>query len=96
MKRIKNNEKCVFHYVKLKNQLHFSTNLQNMEQHTGGRWLIHATKHRQDNQWKAWYPSAEYHSLEYKFDIKEFETSPELILLKPKIVDKHSTRLPVF
>ena len=25
-------------------------NFQNLDQHTGGKWLIHATKRRKDNQ----------------------------------------------
>ena len=37
-------------YVKLTNQLLFETNLQKLNQHTEGKWLIHGTKHRKDNQ----------------------------------------------
>ena len=28
----------------------FKLDFQNVDQHTGGKWLIHRTKHRQDNQ----------------------------------------------
>ena len=26
---------------------------QKVDQHTGGKWLIHGTKHRKDNQWQS-------------------------------------------
>ena len=29
---------------------HFKLDLQKVEQHTGGNWLIHSTKRRKDNQ----------------------------------------------
>ena len=29
---------------------HFKLDFQKMDQHTGGKWLIHATKHHKDNQ----------------------------------------------
>ena len=29
---------------------HFKLNFQNVDQHTGGKWLIHDTKRRKDNQ----------------------------------------------
>ena len=50
MKRIKNNEEKVLHYIRLTDQLSFKTDFQNMDQHTGGKWLIHSTKHCKDNQ----------------------------------------------
>ena len=28
----------------------FKFNFQKVDQHTGGKWLIHRTKHRKDNQ----------------------------------------------
>ena len=37
-------------YVKLTNPLSFQIDFQMVYQHTGGKWLIHATKHGQDNQ----------------------------------------------
>ena len=49
-RRIKNNEKGVFHYIKLTNQLSFKTCFQNVDQHTGGKWLIPSTKHQKNNQ----------------------------------------------
>ena len=39
-----------FCYVKLTKQLSFKTYFQKMDQHSGGKWLIHGTKHRKDNQ----------------------------------------------
>ena len=47
-----NNQKqqqIVFPYVKLTN-LHFKLEFQKVDQHTGGKWLIHGTKRRNDNQ----------------------------------------------
>ena len=35
-----------------------------MDQHTGGKWLIHGTKHRKDNQLQ---------SREFKDDMKEYD-----------------------
>ena len=43
-------DEVVFPYVKLTNQLLFKAIFQNVDQHTGGKWLIHGTKHREDNQ----------------------------------------------
>ena len=44
-----------------------------MDQHTGGRWLIHGTKHHKDNQLESLELPAEYPSIESKHDIKESE-----------------------
>ena len=30
--------------------LHFKLDFQKVDQHTGGKWLIHGTKRRKDNQ----------------------------------------------
>ena len=38
------------YYVKPTAQLLFKSHYQKMDQHAGGKWLIHATKHRKDNQ----------------------------------------------
>ena len=47
-----NNKKKTFNflYVKLTKQLSFSINFQKVNQHTGGKWLIHGTKRHKDNQ----------------------------------------------
>ena len=34
----------------LQTYYHFKLDLQKVDQHTGGKWLIHGTKHRKDNQ----------------------------------------------
>ena len=42
-----------------------------MEQHTGGKWLIHGTKRHKDNQLQSLEIPVEYPSRECKHDIKE-------------------------
>ena len=44
-----------------------------MDQHTGGKWLIHGTKRRNDNQLQSLEPPVEYPSKEYKHGIKGSE-----------------------
>ena len=34
----------------LQTYYHFKLDFQKVDQHTGGKWLIHGTKHRKDNQ----------------------------------------------
>ena len=34
----------------LQNYYHFKLDFQKVDQHTGGKWLIHSTKRRKDNQ----------------------------------------------
>ena len=34
----------------LQTYYHFRLDLKNVDQHTGGKWLIHGTKRRKDNQ----------------------------------------------
>ena len=43
---------------------------QKVDQHAGGKWLIHDTKRRKDNQLQSLKPSAEYPSLVAKCDIR--------------------------
>ena len=43
-------KKNVFPYVKLQTYYHFKLDFQKVNQHTGGKWLIHGTKRRKDNQ----------------------------------------------
>ena len=38
------------HCVKFTYPLSFQTRIPKVDQHTGGKWLIHGTKHRKDNQ----------------------------------------------
>ena len=37
------------HCVKFTYPLSFQTRIPKVDQHTGGKWLIHGTKHRKDN-----------------------------------------------
>ena len=46
---------------------------QNVDQHTRGKWLIHGPKRHKDNQLQSPNSTVEYHSREYKHDIKESE-----------------------
>ena len=55
----------------LQTYYHFKLDFQQVDQHTGGRWLIHGTKRRQDNQLQSLELPLEYHSRECKHDIKE-------------------------
>ena len=43
-------QKIVFPYVKLRTYYYFKLDFQKVDQHTGGKWLIHGTKRRKDNQ----------------------------------------------
>ena len=38
------------HCIKFTYPLSFQTRIPKVDQHTGGKWLIHGTKHRKDNQ----------------------------------------------
>ena len=40
----------IIHYVKSTAQLFFKFDYQKVDQHAGGKWLIHDTKRRKDNQ----------------------------------------------
>ena len=55
----------------LQTYYHFKKAFQNVEQHTEGKWLIHGTKRRKDNQLQTWNSPVEYPSRECKHDIKE-------------------------
>ena len=52
---------------------YFKLDFQNVDQHTGGKWLIHGTKRRKDNQLQSLELPVEYPSRECKHDIKEFK-----------------------
>ena len=41
---------------------HFKLDFQKADQHTGGEWLTHGTKHHKDNRLQTWNFPAEYHS----------------------------------
>ena len=34
---------------------HFKLDFEKVDQHTGGKWLIHGTKRRKDNQYNTFY-----------------------------------------
>ena len=50
----------------LQGNFHLKLDFQNVDQHTGGKWLIHDTKHSKDNRLESW----EYSSSVYKFYLK--------------------------
>ena len=50
---------------------YFKLDFQNVDEHTGGKWLIHGTKRRKDNQLQSLELLVEYPSRECKHDIKE-------------------------
>ena len=43
-------QKIVFLMSNLQTYYHLKLDLQIVDQHTGGKWLIHGTKRRKDNQ----------------------------------------------
>ena len=48
-----NNQKqqnVVFFMSNLQTYYHFKLDFQKVDQHAGGKWLIHGTKRRKDNQ----------------------------------------------
>ena len=56
----------------LQTYYHFKLDFQKVDQHAGGKWLIHGTKRRKDNQLESLEHSLlGYPSRECKHDIKE-------------------------
>ena len=55
----------------LQTYYHFELDFQKVDQHTGGKWLIHGTKRHKNNQLQSLEPPVEYSSRECKHDIKE-------------------------
>ena len=47
---IKNNKKLFSLMSNLQTYYHFKLDFQKVDQHTAGKWLIHGTKRRKDNQ----------------------------------------------
>ena len=45
-----NNRKKISLMLNLQTYYHFKLNFQKVDQHTGGKWLIHGTKRLKDNQ----------------------------------------------
>ena len=54
----------------LQTYYHFKLDFQKVDIHTEGKWLIHGTKHRKDNQLQSLNSPVEYPSRECKHDIK--------------------------
>ena len=50
----------------------FKFDFQKVDQHAGGKWLIHDTKRRKDNQLQAWNSPAKYPSWVARCDQKGF------------------------
>ena len=46
----KQQKSCFPSCQKLQTYYHFKLDFQKVDQHTGGKWLIHGTKRRKDNQ----------------------------------------------
>ena len=55
-----------------------------MDKHTAGKWLIHGTKRRKDNQLQIWNSLVEYPSRECKYD-NNAKTALHVIHGKPII-----------
>ena len=56
--------------LNLQTYYHFKLDFQKMGQHTGGKWLIHGTKRRKDNQLQSLELPVKYPSMESKHGIK--------------------------
>ena len=50
MSKYKTKWRYTIQYVKSTAQLVFKIDFQKVDQHAGGKWLIHDTKRRKDNQ----------------------------------------------
>ena len=50
VKQSKTPKKLFIFMSNLQSYYHFKLDFQNVDQHTGGKWLIHGTKRRKDNQ----------------------------------------------
>ena len=56
----------------------FRIDLPKMDRHTGDKWLIHGTKHHEDNQSQSGKHSAGYRSWECKLEIKELHDTSSI------------------
>ena len=50
MSKYKKNWRYTIQYVKLTDKLVFKIDFQKVDQHAGGKWLIHDNKRHKDNQ----------------------------------------------
>ena len=51
------NNKKLFSLMSNLQPYHFKLDFQQVDQHTGGTWLIHGTKHRKNNQLQSLEPA---------------------------------------
>ena len=65
----------------------FKLDFQKVDQHTGGKWLIHGTKRN-----KAWNSPEEYPSQECKYEIKESESNMLNTIFKDKCSGAETSR----
>ena len=57
----------------LQTYYHCKLDFENVDQHTGGQWLIHNTQNTMIISFKAWNSPVEYFSWESQYDIEESE-----------------------
>ena len=55
----------------LQTYYHIKLDFQNVDQHTGDKWLIHSTNAARTISCKAWNSPVEYPSRECKYDIRD-------------------------
>ena len=55
----------------LQTYYHFKLDFQKVDQHIGGKWLVHGTNRHKDNQLQSLDSPVEYPSRECKYNIKE-------------------------
>ena len=76
----------------LQTHYHFKLDFQ----HTGGKWLIHGTKHRKTISCKAWNSPVKYSGRKSKHDIKQSESNKFNPIFKGKVqVWKHPGRCAI-
>ena len=57
----------------LQTHYHFKLDFQKVDKNTGGKLLIHSTKHRKDNQLQTWDYPVKHPSWESRYDIMQPE-----------------------
>ena len=68
--KIQKNEDILSIMSNLQPNCCLKVDFKKVDQHAGGKWLIHDTKRRKDNQLKAWNSPAKYKSWGARCDIK--------------------------
>ena len=69
----------------LQNYYHFKLDFQKVDQHTGGKWLIHGKNAARTISCKAWNCPVEYPSRECKHEIKESKGNMFNPIFKEKV-----------